>query len=194
MQASQPRHDAGQRMVHTVRRGDNLSVIAKRYGTTVTNLKRWNNIRGTVINPGQRLVVYSGVRSVNPQQGQSGSSEVKIAAARIDYHVRRGDNLSRIARRFGVTVNDLCSWNGLTPRSLIYPGERLWIGGQEGGASNAGKGGASGSTIEHRVKRGENLYRIAQRYNVSVKQVQTWNNLGHRSRIYPGQVLRIAVD
>lgn len=194
VQASQPRHDAGQRMVHTVRRGDNLSVIAKRYGTTVTNLKRWNNIRGTVINPGQRLVVYSGVRSVNPQQGQSGSSEVKIAAARIDYHVRRGDNLSRIARRFGVTVNDLCSWNGLTPRSLIYPGERLWIGGQEGGASNAGKGGASGSTIEHRVKRGENLYRIAQRYNVSVKQVQTWNNLGHRSRIYPGQVLRIAVD
>jgi len=194
VKASTPSHESGQRMVHKVRRGDNLSDIAKRYRTNVTNLKRWNNIRGSVINPGQRLVVYYGVKGLGPQSGRSGSGEARVATARIDYRVRRGDNLTRIARKFGVTVNDLCSWNGLTPRSLIYPGERLWIGGQGGGGTPRQGSGATASTIEHKVRRGENLYRIAQRYNVSVKQVQAWNNLGRRSRIYPGQVLRIAVD
>ena len=194
LQASEPAHQSGQRLVHKVRRGESLSAIAQRYGTTITNLKRWNTIQGSVITPGQNLVVYYGVTDVDPQPGPQASAEAAVAGERIDYRVRRGDTLSLIARRFGVTINELCGWNGLTPRSLIYPGERLWIGGQDGGPVAQFEGGGSSSTIEHRVRQGENLYRIAERYNVSVEQVQSWNNLGSHSRIYPGQVLRIAAE
>ena len=194
IQASEPGHQSGQRLVHAVRRGESLSTIAQRYGTSVTNLKRWNAIQGSVITPGQNLVVYYGVTGFDPQPAEQASREAEVGGARVDYRVRRGDTLSVIARRFGVTVHELCGWNGLTPRSLIYPGERLWIGGQEGGSTAQVDGGGSGSAIKHRVRRGENLYRIAQRYNVSVQQVQSWNNLGGHSRIYPGQVLRIAVE
>lgn len=94
---------------YSVVRGDSLDKIAKRHGTTVANLRRWNSLSTSRIYPGQKLVVGS-----------------QATTAQTSYRIRRGDSLAVIAKRFGVSVNDLMRWNGLRS-SRINSGDTLVI-------------------------------------------------------------------
>jgi membrane-bound lytic murein transglycosylase D len=190
-------YEPGERVVHRVRRGENLQKIAWKYRTTVANVKRWNGLNGSVIRPGQRLTVYYAEKGDGPFAGlDAASSPVMVSGGRIEYRVQSGDTLSSIARKFSAALADLCRWNNLTPESVLRPGDRVFVG--EGPAviappaAGATQGDLEGA-IRHRVKRGDTLHAIARLYDVTVGQVRQWNNLGG-SRIYPGQVLTIRVD
>ena len=101
-----------------MRRGDNLYRIAQAHGITSANLRAWNGLgHSSVIHPGQRLVVSS------PGRG----ARVAEAGAARTYVVRRGDTLYDISRAHAVTVNDLCRWNSISARKVLYPGEHLTI-------------------------------------------------------------------
>jgi membrane-bound lytic murein transglycosylase D len=185
-----PRYEPGERVVHRVRRGDTLQRIARKYRTSVRNLKRWNNMSGSLIRPGQRLVAYYGEKGRGPRPPASvASAAVSIRNGRLEYRVKRGDSLWHIARKFGVGLGDLYRWNGMNSRSVIQPGDRIVVG------DAPPEGGAAGSdAIRHRVRRGETLSGIARRYAVSVRQVRSWNNLYGTSLIYPGQILTIRMN
>jgi len=101
---------------HLVRRGETLGAIARRYRVSVAVLQEWNGLRGTTIRAGQRLRV-SGAESSAPGRG--------AAQARV-HTVRRGDTLSRIAEKYGVSLQALQSANGLQT-SRIRAGARLTI-------------------------------------------------------------------
>lgn len=105
------------RYIHTVRRGDTLSVLARRYGSSVSTIMAANGIRNPRrLRIGQKLVIPRTVSS---------SGETRIAQARPDrYVVRRGDTLYGIARRYGTTVDAIKRRNGLGG-SLIRPGDVL---------------------------------------------------------------------
>ena len=62
-----PTYDVGEKIVHRVRRGETLQRIAATYRTTVANLRRWNNLSGATIRPGQRLIAYYGERGSGPR-------------------------------------------------------------------------------------------------------------------------------
>lgn len=96
--------------VYEVRRGDTLGQIAQRFGVTVRELQSWNNLRGTLIRAGQELTLHT--------TGTPGAPKI--------YQVRRGDSLASIARRFGVTVENLKRLNGLSG-DMIYPGQALQL-------------------------------------------------------------------
>ncbi|MFQ5876840.1 MAG: LysM peptidoglycan-binding domain-containing protein [Acidobacteriota bacterium] len=182
-----PRYEPGERVVHRVRRGENLQRIAWKYRTTVRNLRRWNSLDGSLIRPGQRLVAYYGEKGSGPRpRARASGAPVSVAGGRLIYRVQRGDSLWAISRKFGVRVDDLCRWNGLTRRSVLQPGDRVRVG--EGSPPGAGK------EIHHRVRRGETLSHIARRYSVTVRQVRAWNNIYGTSLIYPGQILTIRVN
>jgi len=102
----------GTEMTYSVRRGDNLWTIAKRYGTTVERIKRDNSMRSSTLQPGQRLVIRA-----------SGS----VSGSRSTYVVRRGDTLGKIAQAQGVALSTLLQANGLSRRSTIFPGQRILI-------------------------------------------------------------------
>jgi membrane-bound lytic murein transglycosylase D len=95
--------------IYQVRRGDTLGQISERFNIPVRDIQQWNNIRGTTIYINQELTIHS------------------VAATPITtYLVKQGDNLSIIARRFGVSVENIKRWNSLN-NNLIYPGQNLSI-------------------------------------------------------------------
>lgn len=110
---------------HTVRRGETLSHIARRYGTTVGALQAANGgINPHRIRVGQRIQIpaASGTRHL----ASTRSSAAPAAQWRF-HRVRRGETLSHIARRYGVTVRQIQAWNNMGRSSRIYAGQRIRI-------------------------------------------------------------------
>jgi membrane-bound lytic murein transglycosylase D len=105
------------RIRYIVKRGDTLGRIAHRFGVDWRQVRRWNNIRGTTIYPGQSLIIRADHR------GGSSSGHLVMNF----YVVRRGDTLSGIAKKHGVRISDIRRWNGLGKSRFIYPGQRLRI-------------------------------------------------------------------
>ena len=120
---------------YTVRSGDNLSSIAKHYGTTVNDLCRLNGITANaILSVGRRLVVSESagqtVSGKNPVQASANTQNKQVQSAQAVpadgyYTVRNGDTLSSIAKRYGTTVNDLCRLNGITATAILNVGRRL---------------------------------------------------------------------
>ena len=103
---------------HIVGRGETLSAIAARYGTTVDALVRANGLASAnMIYVGQRLTIPGGGASGSSGGSHSGSV----------YTVRRGDTLAVIAARYGTTAWAIASANGLANANYIYPGQQLRI-------------------------------------------------------------------
>jgi LysM repeat protein len=109
--------------VYVVQRGDTLYSIARRYGTTVNAIVQANGLRNSNwIYVGQRLVIPgAGTTTTSGSSGSSSSGSVHV--------VQRGENLFRIALRYGTTVQALAQANNLSNTSLIYVGQRLVIPG-----------------------------------------------------------------
>lgn len=167
---------AARTTIHRVRRGETLSQVASRYGTSVSALTNLNRLRSAHrIYPGQKLTVPSG-RS-------SGSSRAALAPGReITHRVRSGDSLWRLAQRYGTTVDRIKTDNRLSG-NLLRPGQRLRIRGS--GGPSAGGGGS------YTVRRGDTLGAVARRHGVSLRRLLAVNHLSARSTIYPGQRLTI---
>jgi LysM repeat protein len=109
--------------LYVVRRGDTLSVIAARYGTTVQRLVQMNGLTNpNLIIVGQRLAVPEGAVPNQPAR--------KPATSTV-YHVQRGDTLIGIAMRFGVSMWDIVLANGIANPSFIYVGQSLVIPGAQ---------------------------------------------------------------
>jgi LysM repeat protein len=93
--------------------------------------------------------------------------------------------LFRIALRYGTTVQAIASANGIANPALIYVGQVLTVPG--GGQPPSPPGGETSYT----VRPGDNLFRIALRYNMNYLHLAQYNGIANPSRIYVGQVLRI---
>lgn len=102
---------------YTVKRGDALYKIARTFDVTIADLVKWNNIQNpNLIYVGQVLIV--GWNSITP---------VPPEPSKVYYTVVRGDNLSKIAAKFGTTVSQLVEWNNIKNPNLIYPGQVLRV-------------------------------------------------------------------
>ncbi len=159
---------------HRVRRGETLSHIARRYGTSINAIMRSNNLRSANrIWPGQRLKV--------PTSKGTGSvaSTTSFNPASGTHTVRRGDSLYSIARAYSTTVDRIRRDNNLSSNT-IHPGKELKVA-----------AGSRSDLKRYTVKKGDTPSAIASRHGVSLSALLRTNGLGTRSTIYPGQVLAI---
>lgn len=111
---------------HKVRSGETLSKIARKYGTTVKNVKRWSGIKSDKLRIGQRLIVgwNNGIPAITSSKKSTKSSS---QATQTTYHkVRKGETLSTIARKYGTSVKQLKRANNLSGDN-INVGQRLVI-------------------------------------------------------------------
>jgi membrane-bound lytic murein transglycosylase D len=183
----------GEPFVYRVRRGDNLSTIAKKYRTSAGAIAAANGVAvGEILRPGQRLTVVPGVRS-SARAAEIVKGDTETPEGAITHTVRRGESLSVIARRYGTTPSAIASVNGMSMSRLLQIGDRLNVVPAPGyAASRSIK--PTGANLVHTVQRGDSLWLIASRYNTTVDDICSRNQISKGATLYPGTKLTIATN
>ena len=169
-------------VIYTVKKGDNLYNIAKKYNTTVDAIKRYNNLATNNLSINQRLKIpcYS-------------SPTVSEKPSYINYTVKKGDSLYSIATKYNTTVDQIKKNNNLTSNTLSI-GQNLIIEDSDNTDEIEECYGTdyevSNDYKEYVVKKGDSLYSIAKQYNITVNDIITANNLTNNN-LSIGQILKI---
>ncbi len=188
---------AGERFVEQVRdrqyrvkRGDTLSVIARRFRVKQSELMALNQLRnrnhlriGQVLNLPVRYPQRAVARTTSPNRVPE-----PIPADGL-YRVRRGDNITEIARRFGVGTRDLLAVNRIRDPNQISVGQVLQIPGGANTARTSPAGEVSPGV--YTIRRGDTLEKISKRFGVSQDTIVAQNGLRNRNQIQQGQILYI---
>lgn len=163
-------------ITYVVVRGDTLSEIALRYGTTVNEIAGINGIvNPNLIYTGEQLLIPT--KNNTPSTGDNNNTQ--------NYVVRRGDTLSKIARRYGTTVNAIVRLNRIENPNLIYIGQILQIPSTSNNTTT--------SVMNYTIQRGDTLSEIAFRYGTTVNTLAQLNNINNPNRIYVGNIIKVPV-
>lgn len=178
-------------LVHTVRRGESLGSISRKYGIRIAEIRNLNNIpySSDRIHIGQRLLIAKQVEK---------KEKPKIAMLErpkiVKHKVKSGETLAKIADMYDVSVSSIKTLNRLKGTKIIN-GQALKIQTMydKKPPSIAVKNSTPKSdAVTHKVRRGETIGTIAARYGVTEKQLRAWNSGKIRGNtIYTGSRLKI---
>ncbi len=186
---------------YSVKNGDNLLGIADMFNTRVSDIRNWNNIPyTTTINVGQKLTVYvpeaqkdfyASLDNQTPtEKSITKNSITKNSSSWVYHKVKRGESLGKIASRYGVNSSDLREWNDISGNT-IYSGTKLKIFSNRSISNNSGESIASNKSLfRYKIKRGDSISEIADKFGVPVAMVKRWNNLSS-NKIIVGRTLKI---
>ena len=210
----------------TLKKAETLASIAKRYGVSQSDIREINPALPSKLKRGQSLLVPSNRMiagrpgsvvvaeadtPAQPDPLKLPAKERYTVAPKITHSVSAGDSLFNISRKYGVTPNELASWNKLNAKSTLKAGQKLTVYCELPTQASAGdnkaappkssaKQATATATAEkpthqattYTVKKGDTLHSIAQRFKVSVAQLRDWNKLKANDSINQGQTIIVA--
>ncbi len=154
-------------IVYTVKSGDNLYSIGRKYNISPTELMNYNNLSTNLLSIGQKIRI--------PKSSET--EEITPSTDYIVYIVKSGDNLYSIGRKYNISPTELMNYNNLST-NLLSIGQEIRIPQNNNGG------------INYVVKKGDNLYSIARKYNTTVSEIKNKNNLTSNN-LSIGQILKI---
>ncbi len=188
-----PERDKVLAVRHTVRQGETLAKIARRYRVSLASIQKANGMgKRTVVHPGEDLIIAS--RRSTPVAEEPPAGERTPSAGTVTYRVQAGDTLSNIARRYGTTPAAIAAASGIPTDSVLRPGQRLQVTSRATTSMASGRrpaGQKSSLVTTHTVRRGETLGRIANHYRISVDELCYLNHISVDQTIYPGTRLTV---
>jgi membrane-bound lytic murein transglycosylase D len=194
---------------HKVKKGETLAGIARHYGVSQSDLASWNGIdRSTRVRSGQKLKIQGGdaepavaakssskkndVASNEPKSRRS----VTTTSTRYETHkVRKGESLSAIADRYGVSMSDLRTWNSKDlKKGTLAAGTTLKIYSEAPSKGDARKSSRAqkSTTKTYKVRKGDSMNEIANKFGVSLKELKKNNPKISDKNLRAGQTVRIA--
>lgn len=184
---------------YVVKNGDNLRRIASLHRVDMEPLleinRLGNNSRpsaGTTLLIPLPKEMAAKSDPPGPKSRHEGNGNGK--SHEIIYTIKKGDSLWSIANETGVNIGALSSWNQLHPEAKLMPGDQLKVRVMNGNpATTPSQDKKEKREMIYVVKSGDSLWSIANRYNVTIKEIQDWNNLSGTDRIYPSAKLRLWV-
>ena len=162
---------------HTIERGDNLWDLAIKFDTEVEIIEQINYMNGEVLSIGKSLLIPLSKTKTN----NFIPYEMHI--------VSEGDTLWEIAKKYNIEVGDLVKMNSINKSSYLQLGQQLSIGNKNIYRNMESKK----RTILYSVKQGDNLYKISDLFDVSVKSIKEINEF-KGSDLMPGQIIKIAIN
>lgn len=193
---------------YTIKRGDSLIRIAKKFNTSPKLIKQVNQLSSNKIREKQKLLIPMASQGKSyydlSQHNRLKNKQKKISGSqgstKLTYTVKPGDTMWDLSRAHKVGVRSLAKWNGMAPTDPIKPGQKLLIWSRKSIDSVAKSPPAFMKKrqmikkIGYRVRKGDSLARIANKFNVSIKELTSWNKLSRKKYLQPGQKLTIYVD
>lgn len=200
---------------HTIKRGENLNQIANKYGVDLYDIKAWNKIKkSNNIKYGQKIKLYlenapikaeyfaKNSRSTKEKSSIKKSTEIvsKNESKNTKMHtVKKGENLSQIATKYDVDLDDLKEFNNLDNNGKIKTGQKLKLIGSNTEIAVAKKSKKDQTEQEssikqkfHVVNKGDTIWSIAQRYEgITVEKIIKLNAIKNNN-LKPGQKLRLS--
>ncbi|MCO1333295.1 LysM peptidoglycan-binding domain-containing protein [Microbulbifer sp. OS29] len=179
---------------YKIARGDTLSTIARRYQTTVDAIRETNKLRNNSIRAGSTLLIPSASGPAG-QYAYALDQRVKKRQSsgrgeKVNYTVRPGDSLWVISRKLNVSVRQLASWNSMAPADTLRPGRTLVAY----SGSPATENSRTRRKVSYRVRSGDSLYRIANKFSIEISDILRWNKISKSKYLQPGQHLTLFVD
>ncbi len=184
---------------YKVSSGDSLISIAKRFHTTPDALKQVNPINGSLVRIGDMLLIptafkklssytYSANNRLNKKQRNAKGAK---GSSRLKHTVKNGDSFWALAKQYKVSIGSIARWNGMSPKDPIKPGQKLVIWSKSVLAANNRE---VIRKIRYRVRNGDSLHRIADKFRVKVKDIKRWNRIKKKKYLQPGDQLVLYVD
>lgn len=168
--------------------GASLWSIAKEYNTSISELKKINNLKNDVIVAGKTVKVPGNASSSKkksaPQTQQSSS-----------YTVQNGDTLGGIAAKHDMSLSSLLSKNDISASTLIFPGDKLTVAGSSKSSApkkDSQRNSSNSGQATYTVKDGDTLGAIAVKHNMSLSTLLSKNNLSASKSIFPGDKLTVS--
>ncbi|MFO8164536.1 MAG: LysM peptidoglycan-binding domain-containing protein [Thermodesulfobacteriota bacterium] len=172
---------------HIVRKGESLSVIANKYRTTVRAIMSLNGLRSShYIKSGWKLKIPTRRQYASSNKAPSPGPDIKPKEKFVEYVVRKGDSLWKIANQLGTTTKAIQSVNKLHDTHLCI-GQSLVIPQDQSSFTEI-------ATQRYTVLKGDSPYMIARKYRMNLSDFLKINKLVPRSTIYPGQVLLVKAN
>jgi len=217
--------------LYTVKSGESLTSIAKKFHMTVAEIKALNGLRKNYVKPKQKILVYTkpprelpkssttaststgagttmasndttrqsptSTNASPSEEVNSASSAQNTEAPKSIHVVRSGESLGSIANKYHCTVQQLKSWNDLSGDKITV-GQKLKVNGaiarsEKPKTTSSGKTTTSSSQkyIYYTIQSGDNLWDIADKFDVTVAQLKKSNDIKNTSRLKPGQKIKI---
>ncbi|NWF88003.1 MAG: LysM peptidoglycan-binding domain-containing protein, partial [Ignavibacteriaceae bacterium] len=192
-------------VTYRVKKDDSLLGIAELFNTRVTDIRNWNNIPyTTTINVGQSLTLYvpenkkdfyaSLDNQTATEKSSLKNSITKKSPSTWTYHrIKRGENLNSIALKYGVTVAELKEWNNLRSNKILL-GSRLKVLSDKSSnfvvTSEKNSSHKKSNLYKYKVKSGDTIGELAQKFGVTTTQIRKWNGL-YSNKLYAGKNLKI---
>jgi membrane-bound lytic murein transglycosylase D len=171
---------------HTVRSGDTLSSVAKKYKTSVKAIMSANGMKTQrALKVGSRLKISTRKKTMIAEADTPADSKSSDQVTK--YIVKKGDSLFNIAKRFNSSVQSLKVLNGISDGGLSV-GQEIVI---SPGIATASK---DSETQKYTVRKGDYPYTIAKKYNMDLYDFLKLNGLSPGSTIFPGQEVQVAVE
>ncbi len=185
---------------YIVKSKDNLSDIADLFDVRISDIRNWNNLPYTSrVRVGQELNIYVPNEKVDyyskiDQMNEKEKNEILFVNSGetwIEHRIRNGESLSSIANRYGVSVSQIKEWNNLKSNK-IFKGRKLVIysGDTKNLAKNYTANNTSSRITKYKVKRGDTIGEIAEKFGVTTAQIRQWNSLAS-NKIMAGQMLSV---
>lgn len=188
---------------YVVQPGDSLSKIANKFRTQVSALQQANDIKGSRIVAGESLLIPRAYNSTTPLVTPNAPEYASVAfgstatltqaPAPARYEVRSGDSLWAIAHKFNLGSETLAKLNNIPIGAVLRPGQVLVLQTEPVLAQSA-REDANEQSVNYKVRAGDSLERIAQRFGVDVADLVAWNDINIKNLIHPGQQLVVRPD
>jgi len=187
---------------YKVKTGDSLLLLAKRFNTGADTIRQINNINGNLIRAGQSLMIPMASEN-GPHYSLSADQRLQTIhkkrtggsnSQQVFHRVNEGESLWTISRQYKVTVAKLAHWNGIAPKDTLRPGQKLSVWTKEPTTSLPGQRKAVTKKIGYKVRNGDSLARIANKFNVRINDIAKWNKVSKAKYLQPGQKLTLYID
>ena len=193
---------------HSIRKGETLGTIAQKFHTSISTIKRVNRLRGKMIRVGRDLTIPVASRSLREYRLSSNQRKNKLQniprqGRKVSHIVQQGDTFWDLAQYHRVGVRQLAKWNSMAPRDRLQAGQRIIIWSRRGSSVSsvdienlsAPPRRSITKRIGYKVRRGDSLARISNKFKVSISQLKSWNrSVRTKKYLQPGQWLTLIVD